>query len=39
MTAAEWAPPHARPLVERVVAAVQADPRIVGLTVGGSAAD
>jgi hypothetical protein len=39
MTAAEWAPPHARPLVAKVVAAVRADPRIVGLTVGGSAAE
>jgi hypothetical protein len=38
MTAANWAPPHARPLAETVIAATQADPRIVGLTVGGSAA-
>ena len=37
MTAASWAPPHARPLAEAVIAATQADPRIVGLTVGGSA--
>src|SRR5262249_13982972 len=39
MTAAEWALPHARPMVAAVVAAVQADPRIVGLTVGGSASE
>jgi hypothetical protein len=38
MTAADWAPPHARPLAEAVIAATRADPRIVGLTVGGSAA-
>jgi hypothetical protein len=38
LTAANWAPPHARPLAETIIAATQADPRIVGLTVGGSAA-
>jgi nucleotidyltransferase-like protein len=38
VTEADWAPPHARPLAEAVIAATQADPRIVGLTVGGSAA-
>ena len=39
MTAAEWAPAPARPLVAAAVAAAQADPRIVGLTIGGSAAE
>ena len=38
MTAADWAPPHARPLARAVIAATRADPRIVGLTAGGSAA-
>jgi Nucleotidyltransferase domain len=38
MTAADWAPPHTRWLVQAVTATTQADPRIVGLTVGGSAA-
>ena len=38
MTAAGWAPPHARPLARAVIAATRADPRIVGLTAGGSAA-
>jgi len=38
MATADWAPPHARPLAEAVIAATRADPRIVGLTVGGSAA-
>jgi hypothetical protein len=38
MTATDWAPPHARPLAQAVIAATWADPRIVGLTVGGSAA-
>ena len=38
MTIADWAPRHVRPYVEAVIAAVQADPRVVGLTAGGSAA-
>jgi hypothetical protein len=38
MTTADWAPRHVRPYVEAVIAAVQADPRVVGLTAGGSAA-
>jgi nucleotidyltransferase-like protein len=38
LTAADWAPPHARPFAEAVIAATQADSRIVGLAVGGSAA-
>src|SRR6201989_3672099 len=38
MTIADWAPRPARPYVEAVIAAVQADPRVVGLTAGGSAA-
>ena len=33
----DWAPPAARPMVEAVIAAARADPRIVGLMVGGSA--
>jgi hypothetical protein len=35
---AGWAPPAARPMVEAAIAAARADPRIVGLMVGGSAA-
>jgi len=38
MTIADWAPRHVRPYVEAVIAAIQADPRVVGLTAGGSAA-
>jgi Nucleotidyltransferase domain len=38
MSTADWAPPHARPLAEAVIAATRADPRIVGLTANGSAA-
>src|SRR5437764_1071184 len=38
MTTADWAPRHVRPYVEAVIAAVQADPRIVGVTAAGSAA-
>jgi hypothetical protein len=38
VTAADWAPPHARWLAEAVIAAARADPRIIGLTAGGSAA-
>ena len=38
MTIAGWAPRHVRPYVEAVIAAIQADPRVVGLTAGGSAA-
>lgn len=38
MTITDWAPRHVRPYVEAVIAAVQADPRVVGLTAGGSAA-
>ena len=34
----EWAPPPARPLVTAAIAAAQADPRVVGLAAGGSAA-
>jgi hypothetical protein len=34
-----WAPPQARPFIDAVVAAAQTDPRIVGLTIGGSAAE
>ena len=37
MTAADWAPPHVRPYVEAVIAAIKDDPRVVGLTAGGSA--
>jgi hypothetical protein len=33
----DWAPPAARPMVEAAIAAARADPRIVGLMVGGSA--
>jgi len=33
-----WAPPPFHPLVEAAIAAAQADPRVLGLTVGGSAA-
>jgi hypothetical protein len=33
-----WAPPAARPMVDAAIAAARADPRIVGLMVGGSAA-
>lgn len=35
----DWAPLQARGLVRAVVAAAQADPRIIGVTIGGSAAD
>jgi hypothetical protein len=35
---ADWAPPHARPVAAAVIAATQADPRIIGLIVAGSAA-
>jgi hypothetical protein len=38
MTIADWAPRHVRPYIEAVIAAVRADPRVVGLTAGGSAA-
>jgi hypothetical protein len=38
MTIADWAPRHVRPYVEAVIAVIQADPRVVGLTAGGSAA-
>jgi hypothetical protein len=38
MTIADWAPRHVRPYIEAVIAAIQADPRVVGLTAGGSAA-
>src|SRR6476620_266830 len=38
MTIADWAPRHVRPYVEAAIAATQADPRVVGLTAGGSAA-
>jgi hypothetical protein len=34
----DWAPIPVRPLVEATIEAAQADPRIVGLTIGGSAA-
>ena len=37
MTVADWAPPHVRPYVEAVIAAIKDDPRVVGLTAGGSA--
>ena len=37
MTIADWAPQHVRPYVEAVIAAIQDDPRVVGLTAGGSA--
>src|SRR6266700_393197 len=37
MTVADWAPPHVRPYVEAVIATIQDDPRVVGLTAGGSA--
>jgi Nucleotidyltransferase domain len=33
----DWAPPAARPMVAAAIAAARADPRIVGLMVGGSA--
>src|ERR1700751_1136696 len=38
MTIADWAPRHVRPYVEAAIAPIQADPRVVGLTAGGSAA-
>ena len=38
MTIADWAPRHVRPYIETVIAAIQADPRVVGLTAAGSAA-
>jgi hypothetical protein len=38
MTVADWAPRHIRPYVEAVIAAIRDDPRVVGLTAGGSAA-
>src|ERR1700751_533964 len=38
MTIADWAPRHVRPYVEAAIAAIQADPRVGGLTGGGSAA-
>jgi hypothetical protein len=34
----DWAPPPVRPFVEAAIAAAQADPRVVGLIVGGSGA-
>jgi hypothetical protein len=34
----DWAPLPVRPIVESTIAATQADPRIIGLTIGGSAA-
>lgn len=34
----DWAPSPARPLIEAAIATARADPRVVGLTVGGSAA-
>jgi predicted nucleotidyltransferase len=37
MTIADWAPRHVRPYLEAVIAAIQADPRVVGITAGGSA--
>src|SRR5947207_11738045 len=37
MTVADWAPRHVQPYAEAVIAAIQDDPRIVGLTAGGSA--
>jgi Nucleotidyltransferase domain len=37
MSIADWAPQHVRPYAEAVIAAIQDDPRVVGLTAGGSA--
>jgi predicted nucleotidyltransferase len=38
-TRLDWAPEPVRPLVEAAIAAAAADPRVVGLLAGGSAAD